>query len=63
MLLKVYELQLDGEEDVAPVGGGRVAQASVSVWVGPVHIMQWLSGLAFHHLRVLRDMRANAVIK
>ena len=63
LFLQVYELELDGEEDMAPVGGVRVVQASVSVWVCPGYIMQRLSHLAFHHLRVIRNMRPDAFIK
>ena len=46
LLLKIDKLELDGEEDVAPVSGVRVVQSSVSVRVGPVHIMEGMSGLA-----------------
>ena len=63
LLLQVYELEFDGEEDMAPVGGVWVVQAFVSVWVCLGYIMQRLSHLAFHHLQVIRNMRPDAFIK
>ena len=63
LLLKIDQLELDGDEDVAPVGGVSMVLASVSIGIGPVHIMQGLPGLALRHLRILREIAANSVVK
>ena len=61
LFLKPYQQELDGHQNMAPVGGVCMILAAVSVRIRLVHIMTRLPGLALQHLWVIIYIKPNTV--